>query len=60
MLLLIKSSVSHDVHEMKTVSPGQPRSISDDVGVDILFTVEDTSQISAKEIQWGVSDQAFG
>ncbi|KAK4754451.1 hypothetical protein SAY87_002555 [Trapa incisa] len=41
------------------VSPGQPRSISDDVGVDILFTAEDANQISAKEIQWGLLEDSL-
>ncbi|PKI72326.1 hypothetical protein CRG98_007306, partial [Punica granatum] len=42
------------------VAPGQPMSISDDVGVETLFTAEDAaSQVSAKEIQWGLLEDSL-
>ncbi|KAI4376201.1 hypothetical protein MLD38_013989 [Melastoma candidum] len=37
------------------VSPGQPTSLSDDVGDETIFTSDGATQINPKEIQWGGS-----
>ncbi|XP_030523603.1 transcription initiation factor TFIID subunit 5 isoform X1 [Rhodamnia argentea] len=42
------------------VTPGQPMSISEDVGVETMFTIEDAAnQASHKEIQWGLLEDSL-
>lgn len=42
------------------VTPGQPMSISEDVGVETIFSIEDdANQASHKEIQWGLLEDSL-
>ncbi|KAI4379868.1 hypothetical protein MLD38_006111 [Melastoma candidum] len=41
------------------VSPGQPTSLSDDVGVETIFTTDDATKINPKEIQWGLLEDSL-